>query len=421
MKRSLPQWLQWQEHAHDKAWDLGLERIRTVWQRLPLKSFRIAKHIITVAGTNGKGSCVCWAEEICRLHGISVASFTSPHLRDYRERIRFNGVSVEPNRLIQAFEIIDKARGDISLSYFEWSALAAFYLMATAKTEIAVLEVGLGGRLDATNLIDADVAIMTRIGLDHQDWLGHDTESIAREKAGIMRHKQRVFLADRHPPQIFYRRGEELQAQIYSLGKELTAENCAGNLHINVPGFEAVLPLPVYMYGEHQYGHLAAVLAALAPWFSLDKEKVCRAVCITRNEGRLMLYPGKPGWLFDVAHNADSAEVLAGYLHAFDRGGGRIIAICGMLKDKDHHAVFRHLCPEIDYWLLTGLTGSRATDSNTLTQHALDSGIAAQKLSSFPDITAALAAARQMALPQDTLVVFGSFVTVSATLEKLKL
>jgi len=185
MKRSLHEWLAWQETAHDKAWDLGLHRIGAVWQAMGAP--RLARHIITVAGTNGKGSCVCWTEGLCQAHGVSVASFSSPHLSDYRERIRFDGDWVAEDALVAAFEAVDAARGDISLSYFEWSALAAFHLIARRQPQVAVLEVGLGGRLDATNLIDADAAIITRIGLDHQDWLGDTIDSIAREKAGILR------------------------------------------------------------------------------------------------------------------------------------------------------------------------------------------------------------------------------------------
>ena len=156
MKRSLDEWLAWQESAHDKAWDLGLERIGNVWRAMGAP--RLARHIITVAGTNGKGSCVCWTEGLCQAHGASVASFSSPHLSDYRERIRFDGAWVDEAELVAAFEAVDAARGDISLSYFEWSALAAFHLIARRQPQVAVLEVGLGGRLDATNLIDAEAA-----------------------------------------------------------------------------------------------------------------------------------------------------------------------------------------------------------------------------------------------------------------------
>ena len=416
MKRSLDEWLAWQESAHDKAWDLGLERIGNVWRAMGAP--RLAHHIITVAGTNGKGSCVCWTESLCRAHGASVASFSSPHLRDYRERIRFDGAWVDADELVAAFEAIDAARGDISLSYFEWSALAAFYLIARRQPQVAVLEVGLGGRLDATNLIDADAAIITRIGLDHQDWLGDNIDSIAREKAGIIRAKQRVFLADRTPPAVLAATAASLGAELYRFGAELHAEEAAGGIAVRVPGFAATLPKPPLMPGAHQYGHLTACLAALAPWLQLDAARVAKAILHTQNPARLMQLPGEPRWLIDVAHNADSAEVLAAWLHNMPRDGGRFIALCGMLRDKDHHAIYRHLAPEIDLWVLGGLDGARGTDVETLAAHAREAGIAAEKLLSCGDIYAAYQHVCTLAQPEDTVVVFGSFVTVAAVLEK---
>ena len=415
MNRSLHEWLAWQETAHDKAWDLGLERVGAVWQAMGAP--RLAAHIITVAGTNGKGSCVCWVEGLCKAHGVSVASFSSPHLNDYRERIRFDGVWVRETELVAAFEAVDAARGDTSLSYFEWSALAAFHLIARRQPQVAVLEVGLGGRLDATNIIDADAAIITRIGLDHQDWLGHDIETIAREKAGIIRPGQRVYFPDAHPPAALQARADELGATTYRYGDALQVVAQPDSIQITVPGFTARLPKPPLMPGAHQYGHLAAALAALAPWLRLDAARVAHAVIHTQNPARLMQIAGEPRWLFDVAHNADSAEVLAAWLHGMPRHG-RFIALCGMLRDKDHHAIYRHLAPEIDQWILTGLPGVRGTDVATLAAHAREAGIAAEKLLSCEDINTACQQACTLARPEDTVVVFGSFVTVAAVLEK---
>ncbi|MDO4642268.1 MAG: folylpolyglutamate synthase/dihydrofolate synthase family protein [Cardiobacteriaceae bacterium] len=416
MKRTLTEWLTWQENAHNKAWDLGLERIGAVWQALGAP--RIAEHIITVAGTNGKGSCVCWTEALCQAHNVSVASFSSPHLHDYRERIRFDGKWIETDELVNAFNAIDHVRGNISLSYFEWSALAAFYCFAQHRPQIAVLEVGLGGRLDATNLIDADVAIITRIGLDHQAWLGHDIDSIAIEKAGIMRPQQRVYFPDAHPPQVLYQHAAALDAQVFAYGRDLRVDSASDGLHLNVPGFSADLPYPPHMHGHHQYGHLTAVLAALAPWIALNTDKVADAIQHAQNPARLMLCEGEPRWLFDVAHNADSAEVLATWLHSLPRRGGKFIALCGMLRDKDHLAIFHQIAPEIDQWVLTSLSGERGTPVQTLYTHALQAGITAEKLVSCDDIHTAYRQASALALPEDTIVVFGSFVTVAAALEE---
>ena len=412
MKRTLSEWLDWQETAHDKAWDLGLKRVSTVWQALGTP--RLATHIITVAGTNGKGSCVCWIEAICRAHGVSVASFTSPHLHDYRERIRFDGEWIAPDALVAAFETIDAARGDISLSYFEWSALAALWLIAQRQPAVAVLEVGLGGRLDATNIIDADAAIITRIGLDHQEWLGHDIPTIAVEKAGILRPGQRVYLPDAHPPAALYERAAALGATTNSYGQELRATAEADGLHISVPGYHGTLPYPTHMHGAHQYGHLAAAIAALAPWLALDTAKLAAACASAQNPARLTLIDGEPRWLYDVAHNADSAEILARYLHDLPRRGGRTIALCSILRDKDQHAIYRHLAPEIDEWVLAGLPGARGSDSATLTAHAVEAGIPREHIHPCDDIPAACQRVRALATPTDTIAVFGSFVTVAA-------
>jgi len=412
MKRSLHEWLAWQETAHDKAWDLGLHRIGAVWQAMGAP--RLARHIITVAGTNGKGSCVCWTEGLCQAHGASVASFSSPHLSDYRERIRFDGAWVDEAELVAAFEAVDAARGDISLSYFEWSALAAFHLIARRQPQVAVLEVGLGGRLDATNLIDAEAAIITRIGLDHQDWLGDTIDSIAREKAGIIRPGQRVYLADSHPPAILGEHAAALGASAYRYGQELRVDAQADGLHLDLPGYHDILPYPTHMHGAHQYGHLAAAIAALAPWLALDTAKLAAACESAQNPARLTLIDGKPRWLYDVAHNADSAEILARYLHDLPRRGGRTIALCSILRDKDQHAIYRHLAPEIDEWVLAGLPGARGSDSATLTAHAVEAGIPREHIHPCDDIPAACQRARVLATPADTIAVFGSFVTVAA-------
>ncbi|WP_298643633.1 Mur ligase family protein [uncultured Cardiobacterium sp.] len=412
MKRTLSEWLAWQETAHDKAWDPGLERAAAVWQALGAP--RLAAHTITVAGTNGKGSCVCWLEAICRAHGVSVASFTSPHLHDYRERIRFDGAWVAVDALAAAFDTIDAARGDISLSYFEWSALAALWLIAQRQPAVAVLEVGLGGRLDATNIIDADAAIITRIGLDHQEWLGHDIPAIAAEKAGILRPGQRVYLPDAHPPAVLYERAAALGATTNSYGQELRATAEADGLHISVPGYHDTLPYPTHMHGAHQYGHLAAAIAALAPWLALDTAKLAAACESAQNPARLSLIDGEPRWLYDVAHNADSAEILARYLHDLPRRGGRIIALCSILRDKDQRAIYRHLAPEIDEWVLAPLPGARGSDIGTLTAHAVAAGIARKNIHPCDDIPAACRLARTLAAPLDTIAVFGSFVTVAA-------
>ena len=414
----LAAWLSWQERAHDKAWDLGLARIGAVWQSLGAP--HIARHIITVAGTNGKGSTVAFAEALCRAHGVSVANLTSPHLLDYRERIRFDGDKVAAADVCRAFDAIDSARGDISLTYFEWNALAAFWLMAERLPEVAVLEVGLGGRLDAVNLQDADAAIFTRIGLDHIDWLGDTIEKIAAEKAGILRAGQQVAFADDHPPQTLAHAAQALGIAPWRFGKELRVTQHQGRLHIAVPGFQGVVDKPRHMPGVHQYGHLAAVLAVLGQWIDLDEEAVNTAMHAVRVTGRLMPVQRDGDWLIDVAHNADSAEVLATHLHTLRPRYDRIVILCGMLRDKDQQAVFRTLDGLADAWLLAGLPGERGSDAGTLAAAADAAGVAAAKLVLCVDVQEALAILA--AQPQDGVlrVVMGSFVTVSQVLEQFR-
>lgn len=414
--KNLAAWLKWQENAHDKAWDLGLARIGAVWQALGAP--RIAGHIVTVAGTNGKGSSVAFTEALCIAHGISVASLTSPHLLDYRERIRFDGEKVAADALCAAFDAIDVARGGISLTYFEWNALAAFYLMAQAQPQVAVLEVGLGGRLDAVNLMDADACIFTRIGLDHIDWLGDTVDKIALEKAGILRTGQYVAFADRHMPAALHERAAQLGINPDVYGQTLNVTEEGGQLCINVPNFRGTVDKPPHMPGAHQHGHLGAALAVLGQWFALREEAVNRAMHSVGVTGRLMPVRRADGdWLIDVAHNADSAEVLAIHLRTLRARHARIIVLCGMLRDKDQQAVFRALDDVADIWVLAGLPGERGTAVEALAGAARAAGVAQAKLVSCADVPAALESMMQMKKDNDLLVVMGSFVTVSQVLE----
>lgn len=418
--RDLAQWLRWQEDNHPKSWDLGLERIGRVWQVLGSRS--IADHVVIVAGTNGKGSCVRWCEALAVEHGISVATFTSPHLHDYRERIRFDGEYVDPDELVCAFEAIEAARGETTLTYFEWAALAAFYLMAQRQPQLAVLEVGLGGRLDAANLIDADAAIITRIGLDHQDWLGQDIDSIAREKAGVMREKQTVALADDHPPQVIVDQAKALGARLWLQNDVLSVQPADDGFILDVPGFTANLPQPQQMPGIHQYGHLAACIAVLAQWFVLEPKKVASVVRHTAHRGRLMWYEHlhhAADWLLDVAHNQDSAEVLHDFIAPLKQRYRKVWCLCGMLGDKAHRAVFSALKDVVDEWVLSSLGGVRGCGSEQLATAAGAAGINAVCIQTTADTATALQTVESSAGEKDLVVIMGSFVTVAEVLERL--
>ncbi|UJF24728.1 bifunctional folylpolyglutamate synthase/dihydrofolate synthase [Suttonella sp. R2A3] len=414
----LSQWLDWQESLHPKAWDLGLARISEVWQRLDCG--RIAERVLIVAGTNGKGSTVRWTEAIALAHGIKVATFTSPHVQDYRERIRFDGALVDEATLCDAFQVIDRARGEISLTYFEWSALAAFYLMANASLALAILEVGLGGRLDATNIIDADAAIITRIGLDHQDWLGDDVETIAREKAGVLRRGQLLALPVERPPQAVLEQASDLAITPWRLHEELSVSIDGDDWTVAVPGYQAQLPLPKLLPGKHQCAHIAAVLSILAQWFVLDVHKLAAVMRETALIGRLTKKKlhHTADILFDVAHNADSAEILAAFLREQRRHYQRVHVICGMLRDKDHQAVFGLLAPVVDSWSLCRLSGPRASHMDDFYQAALSAGIDEQIIHQYDDCPSAKKGMDEQASADDLVVVMGSFITVGELLHE---
>lgn len=413
---SLSRWLSWQEGAHSKTWDLGLQRVGEVWQRMGAP--KLAEHVVVVAGTNGKGSCVRWLEALCMAHGVSVASFTSPHLIDYRERIRFDAQWVAEKRLVSAFAQIDQARGEISLSYFEWAALAAFYLMAQDFPQVAVLEVGLGGRLDAVNLIDAEAAIFTTIGLDHMQWLGEGVAEIAREKAGVMRAGQRVVCADGNPEKALLECARELGVRPWVLGSEfqVNAQEAEFEVVFSQQTFSQ-LPLPKWLWGAHQLGHFAACLVVLADFFPLKREALIQALVHTKHTGRLMSVAfGRRDWVLDVAHNRDSAVVLAQFL-AQKAVGRSVVVLCGMLADKDAVAVFEALKAQVQRWYLVSLKTARGGDKQWLFEQALAAGVSTQACEMAEDVAQGIEMMLNHEKTQGVLyVVMGSFVTVAQAL-----
>lgn len=413
-QNDLAAWLAWQEQAHPKSWDLGLTRISAVWQALGAP--RLADYILSIAGTNGKGSCVAWAEAICQAAGVSTASFTSPHLLDYRERIRFDGQMVDAAQLCTAFDAIDVARGEISLSYFEWSALAAFYLMAQKRPQVAILEVGLGGRLDAVNLIDADAVVLTRIGLDHQQWLGETVAEIAAEKAGIMRQGQKIFFADHNAPAALFDAAQALHTPVMQYGRDFSVQAAPDSLSLHLPqAVFADLPLPALLQGAHQYGHFAAVAAALADCLPLNRAVLSQALRQAYNPARLMLKDGRPRYVIDVAHNQDSAEVLAAFLRRIRRPQERFHIVCGMLADKDHAAIVAHLAEVGDAWYFASLQGTRGSDAAEIAAQVAPLLIG-KTVAAYEDVQGALVAAVRQAAENDAIVIMGSFVTVTEVL-----
>jgi dihydrofolate synthase/folylpolyglutamate synthase len=412
---TLASWLARQERSHPNAIDLGLARVREVAARLDLLHPR--HQVITVGGTNGKGSTVAFLDGLLRGAGLRCGRFTSPHLTRYNERICIDGAEAGDEALIDAFERIDAARGDITLTFFEYNALAALDLFARAPVDVAVLEVGLGGRLDATNILDADVAVVSSIAIDHVDWLGHTREEIGREKAGIFRTGKPAVLGSADMPRSVYAVIESVGAHPVMPGRDYSVRLMEGSWDFQSGGIELRgLPLPA-LTGLHQTGNAATALAALVAGeftAALLPANVARVLREVRIRGRFQVVPGEVEWVFDVAHNVAAAEGLAANLLALPRR--RTLAVCGVLGDKDMGGIMAALAPVIDGWVLTALDGPRAVTTDDLARH-LPAG--AMVLAAADDVPGACRRAREQCRPGDRLVVFGSFLTVGPALEYL--
>jgi dihydrofolate synthase/folylpolyglutamate synthase len=410
----LSDWLAWQETLHPSAIDLGLERPGLVLQALGLES--PSHTVISVAGTNGKGSSVAMLEAILLAAGYRVGSYTSPHLLRYNERIRLNGQSVEDGPICEAFARIDAARGDTSLTYFEFGTLAAFQIFAEAKLDVAILEVGLGGRLDAVNLLDADVALITAIDIDHAAWLGNTREAIALEKAGIMRPRQPAVCSDPHPPQSLLKYAEGQQTPLFCLERDYQYRSQdEGWLYSDGEGVLAGLPRPA-LVGEMQLQNAAGVIRALrclSESLPVNTQAFRQGLLSVSLPGRMQRLPGDPEVILDVAHNPQSAQALAANLAAMPCRG-RTLAVLGMLADKDVHSVLSALSASVDRWYLASLHVWRGADADSLASIAQGMGL--EVVGIFEQVDMALQQAREDAQEHDRIVVFGSFHTVAEAL-----
>lgn len=412
---SLPDWLAWLEGLHPKAIDLGLDRIGRVWRLLGAP--RLAAQVVTVAGTNGKGSSVAMLDAILGAAGKKVGRFTSPHFVRFNERVVIAGREVDDARLCSAFERIDLARDGISLSYFEFTALAAFLCFADADLDVALLEVGLGGRLDAVNIIDADVALITAIDLDHQDWLGSDREVIGREKAGIMRAGRVAICSDPNPPASVARYARDMGAPLQQLGRDFRIRD-ADNTWDWLAGESQWMALPKpALPGRFQLDNAAGVLAVLAALdIDVPSTAIGRGLREVRWAGRWQVVDGAVPVVLDVAHNPHSAAGLASLLA--ERPARRTLAVCGMLRTKDVAGVLKILRPHIDAWFPVGLPGPLGLTVAEMRTH-LDALPVAASVTNCDNVGVALQAAGEQAGPGDRVLVFGSFVTVEQAMRLL--
>lgn len=414
-QRSLADWLAWQERLNPKGIELGLDRVRAVWTALGEP--RVATTIITIAGTNGKGSAVAYCDAILRAAGYRVGAYTSPHLQRYNERIQLNGHPVSDAALCAAFSAIDEARGDIPLTYFEFGTLAALWLFARENLDAAVLEVGLGGRLDAVNLIDADLAIVTSVDLDHQDWLGDDREAIGYEKAGVFRAGRPAVCGDAQPPLRLIEHAQSLAAPLQLLGRDFTIKQYQDQWDFDGQSTHRHgLPLPA-MRGAHQLNNAAAVLAGLAaiqPRLPVDQRAVREGLLAARVPGRMEVIAGDPLWLLDVGHNPHAARALAALL-ADQFVAGTTYAVLGMLNDKDPAGVTAALATRVDHWCLVGLEGPRGMTAEELKAQLSPS----LETECFVTVADALAGLKSRIGKGDRVIVLGSFHTVGQARDEL--
>lgn len=406
----LAEWLRWQESLHSQAIDLGLDRVSRVYQRLSIKT--IAKTVVTVAGTNGKGSAVSLLETLFRTAGYRTGSYTSPHLLRYNERICIAGLPVDDAELVEAFTAVDQARGDITLTYFEFGTLAAFYLFARQPLDVVLLEVGMGGRLDATNIIDADAALITAIGLDHQDWLGTTRDEIAREKAGILRPGKIAVCGDRDPPPVLFQESERLGVELHRLGVEFdySLADTAWRWRGNGATFTG-LPLPeVCNAAQLENASAALQLAVLIrDTLPFSAEHLANALRAYIPPGRCQIIGRNPEIRLDVAHNPQAAAALAEVL---SRGGPQTThMVFGILADKDAAGIIGCFAPLVNHWYFGVPDCQRALQLSDLRRISGEASLTSTYF--YPTIAEAFARALQAAQTSDRIIITGSFYTVA--------
>jgi dihydrofolate synthase/folylpolyglutamate synthase len=421
---SLESWLQYISSVHPREIELGLDRSQRVAANLSLG--KPAPLVVTVAGTNGKGSCVATMEAILQEAGYKTGCYTSPHIHVFNERIRINATNVTDAPLISAFAAIDEARDGETLSYFEFATLAGLYLLRENNVDVALLEVGLGGRLDAVNIVDADIAVISSIGIDHTDWLGNDIESIAVEKAGIMRPKIPTIFGGEQPPNAIINRAQELGSPLIISGQNFHVEQNVANTSWRWRGQNreaepidwSDLPIPSLMLSN-----VAASLQALKLLpISIEIEAVVAALAELALAGRFDkrrdLGNGRTV-IFDVAHNPDAMRQLAIRLHSYkaeNQGAGRIAAVLAMMADKDVLGMITALEYCVDIWYIAQVDEARSMAADEVAQSMKNVGIASDQglILQFDSVESAYRAACDQTEAEDAVLVTGSFLTVAA-------
>ena len=414
MPKTLADWLIYLESLHPKTIALGLERVAQVKQRLNLSP---DFPVIVIGGTNGKGSVCAMLESILHAAGYRVGCYTSPHLLHYNERVRIAKQQASDEELCASFAAIEHARGDIPLTYFEFGTLAAMQLFINHKVDVAILEVGLGGRLDAVNVFDADCAVVTSVDIDHTDYLGDTREAIAFEKAGIFRQGRVAICADSDVPQAIHDHAQAIGAELWSIGRAFgfTAHQGQWDYRSKV-GARSALPYPA-LRGTFQLHNASAALAALDALkekLPVSMAAIRRGLTEVQLAGRFQFVPGKPQLILDVAHNPHAARTLAQNLSGLPPCP-HTYAVFAMLKDKDMAGVATAMDPHIDTWLVAGITAPRGASAEELADVLHLTGVRGAVIR-FPDIAASIAHACDVAGENDRIAIFGSFYTVAEAL-----
>lgn len=420
-QRTLEQWLAWLEQLHPSEIEMGLQRIRDVADRLGL--VRPAPKVVTVTGTNGKGSTCAFIAALCQAQGLRVGVYSSPHFLRYNERIQINGEMASDELICQAFTAIEEVRGQTSLTYFEMGTLAALWVFSRAKLDVAILEVGLGGRLDAVNIVDPDVAVVTGIALDHADWLGNTREDVAHEKAGVFRAAVPAVCGDPDPPQNLLKQAASLPCPLYLRGAEFDLTQTGQYWSWrgrDVAGQELELK-DMRLPGLPVQNAAVAVQVCSLLGLPLTAEAVGTVLQQTKLAGRLqqieLLHNDEPRHLvLDVAHNPQAAAYVANWLQQLPLQGKRY-AVFGALADKDVDAVLAAMRGVFDCWHIAELPSPRSFSLASLQQHLQQSG---ERFMAHPDIRLALQKCLEGSTKDDQILVFGSFFTVAQVLEFLQ-